>query len=402
MRIAWRNLWRHRRRTLITSVAMAVGVAMCMAVIAWSDGMYANLYRVLVLDRLGHVQVHHPDYPGRRSVHDTIDAALVAAVEAAPGTRSVVPRVVGFALVGTEKKSNGAVVVGMDPAREASVAARIRAGRFLGPSPAAECTLGKTLAEDLGVGVGDTVVAVTQSADGSLGNALYTVVGLHVTGDAQHDRTGMFVHLADAQALLALPDRLHGLTVVTDDPEGLDPYAERLRTSIGGPKVAVQTWTEASPQTAQLMGMSEFASVILIGVVFAAAAFGLLNTMMMSVFERTRELGVLVAIGLRPGRMIAMVVAESVLLAGLSTVIGLALGGALDAYLVLHGVDLSASLENGVSVAGAVIDPVIYGIVKPGTVVEIVVSVFVVSVLASLWPAIRAARLEPVQAMRAD
>lgn len=406
-RVAWRNLWRHRRRTLITAGAMAVGAALCMATLTFQGGMFASLFDVMVVQQLGHVQVHDPDYPSTRRLNDTLPdaSALVGRIEAQPGTVAVSSRMNGFALLGTESKSAGVVLVGVDPARERAIGPigdRIVTGVFLPDAPNGSTTLGKDLAEELKVTVGDTVVAVTQAADGSLGNTLLTIVGIHRTGNAQLDRMGAYVHLAELQELLVLPDQVHAITVVTAEERRIGDYVDRLRAEIGSDTIQVQPWWEASPQAAQLMGMRDFGAFVLMGIVFGAAAFGVLNTMMMSVFERTRELGVLKALGLRPIRMVQLIVIESVLLAAVSLTIGLTLGGLLDLYLVVYGFDLSGTSEGGFSFAGVMLDPVVKGKVEPLQLVYIVGSVFVVTVLASLWPAIRAARLQPVVAMRAE
>lgn len=405
--VAWRNLWRHRRRTLITATAMAVGVALSMASICFQDGMFALMFEVMVEQQLGHVQVHHPDYPGKRAMQDTLlgAEALVATVEQQPGVAAVAPRATGFALVGTEERSTGVLLVGVDPAREVAVnpaAGRVRAGRPLGPTAAGELVVGEKLAEELGVGPGDELVAVTQSADGSLGNALFTVVGTTRTGSAQMDRSGAWVHLGDLQSLLVLPDQVHSLTIVTADADSIGPWVADLRERLGSDDLEVLPWWEASPPAAQLVGMQDFSAAIVLTIVFGAAGFGVMNTMLMSVFERTRELGLLKALGLRPARMVVMVLVESVMLAGVAAVIGLTLGGLLDWWLVTRGLDFSAQLEDGFSVAGIVIDPVVKGRVRPSAVAQIVSALLVVSVAASLWPGVRAARLEPVQSLRAD
>ena len=190
--------------------------------------------------------------------------------------------------------------------------------------------------------------------------------------------------------------------MLTRDPGAIEAYAEELSQAIGSDTVQVQPWWEASPQTSQMMGMRDFSALLILGIVFGAAAFGVLNTMMMSVFERTRELGVLRALGIRPGRLVWLILIESFFLAGLSAVIGLMIGGVLDWYIVVHGLDFSSAGEDGFSFSGIVLDPIIYGVVRPISIAYIVVAVFVVSVLSSLWPALRAARLRPVEAIRSE
>ncbi len=405
--IAWRNLWRQKRRSIITAFAMATGVALCMSMVAFTDGMYTDMFEVMVEQQLGHVQVHHPDYPAKGLVFDTLSGrtALLERVDALPGTVAASPKIVGFALLGGDTKSAGGQVVGIDPSRDRQVTSlhtRIKEGAYLGETAAHEIILGHKLAEDIEVALGSEVVAVTQATDGSVGNDLYTVVGIYKTGDVMMDNSGGFIHIDDAESLLYLSDQAHGLTVLTDHANHIEAYAQTLSEAVASDDVQVQTWWEASPSTAEMMGMRDASVFIMLGVVFTVAAFGVINTMLMSVFERTREMGVLRALGLRPGKLVWLVVLESFFLAALASTIGLIMGGLLDWYLVAHGLDFSSSLPDGFSFEGITLDPVMRGEVRPLGVIAPVLAVFFVSILASLWPAWRAARLQPVTAIRAE
>ncbi|MEN0068078.1 MAG: FtsX-like permease family protein [Myxococcota bacterium] len=403
--VAWRNLWRHTRRSLITAGAMAVGVALCMAMVAFQDGTFENLFEVMVEQQLGHVQIHHPEYPAGRVLHDTVPdaAALVEQLDGLESTAAVSGRLNGFALVGGEDKSAGAMLVGVVPERLLQtfpLDERTKAGRFIeGPG---EIALGEKLAEELDVGLGDGVVVVTQAADGSLGNAVLNVVGTYRSGNTQMDRNGAYLTLGDLQELLVLHDQIHQITALTKDAEAIEPYVTGIEAIVDREDVEIQPWWIASPQTAQLMGSRDVAVFIILGIVFGAAAFGVLNTMMMSVFERTRELGVLRALGIRAGRLVALIVIESLFLAVVASAMGLGLGAVLDYYVVTVGFDMSAAAEDGFSFSGVTIDPVIKGVVKVESIVQILVAVLLVSVLASLYPAIRAANLKPVEAIRSE
>ena len=406
--VAWRNLWRHRRRSLITAFAMATGVALCMSMIAWADGMYADMFKVLVEQQLGHVQVHHPDYPAKGLVFDSLSGreALLEKIDGIEGTVAAAARIDGFALVGGETKSAGGQLIGIDPARHRKVSnleERIQdGGRFLADEAANEIIIGYLLADEIEVGLGDSVVAVTQATDGSTGNDLYTVVGMYKTGDVGMDQAGGYIHIADAEELLYLPDQAHSITVLTENEGKIEPYAVALRAAVGGEKVEVQTWWEASPTAAQMMGLSDFTAYFMLAIVFAVAAFGVINTMMMSVYERTREMGVLRALGLRKGKLVWLVVFESFFLAGLAASIGLVIGGLLDWYLVVYGIDFSGAMPDGFSYEGVLLDPVMKGLVDVESVLLPVIAVFVVSILASLWPAWRATKLQPVTAIREE
>ena len=404
--VSWRNLWRQRRRSMITASAMAIAVGLCMSVICLNDGTYGKFFDIMVEQQLGHIQVHNPEYPGKNQMYDTMTEAekMLDAIDAIDDVRSVSARLKGFALVGGENKSAGAQLVGVLPDRERSVtnvASHMKQGVYLDASPPGSILIGIGMAEDLELALGDEVVAVTQASDGSMGNALYTVTGIYKTGSAQMDKAGAFLHLADVQELLALPDQVHQITLLGQDKEALDTLAVQISEAVGDDKL-VQTWQEASPQTAQLLGMQDMAAFITLGIVFMVAGFGVVNTMMMSVFERTREFGVLRAIGIRPGRLVSMVVIEAMLLAGLAGSIGLLIGGSLDYYLIHYGLDLSADTPDGFEFSGVIFEPILYGAFRIEPVIATMSSVVIVSMIASLLPAWRAARLNPVEAIREE
>ena len=404
--VAWRNLWRQRRRSLITASAMAIAVGLCMSVICLNDGTYGKFFDIMVEQQLGHVQVHNPAYPGKNEMYDTMTdaSAMLASIDAIEDVRSVSARLKGVALVGTRDKSAGAQLVGILPERErevTGVAGRMKEGVYLDASPPGSIIVGMGMKEDLGMVLGDEVVAVTQAADGSMGQALFTVTGFYKTGSAQMDKSGAYVHLADLQDFLALTDQIHQVTLLGTDKDALDTLATEVSAAVGDDKL-VQTWQEASPQTAQMLGMQDLAAFITLGIVFMVAGFGVVNTMMMSVFERTREFGVLRAIGIRPGRLVAMVVIEGMLLAIVAGTIGLTLGGLLDAYLITYGLDLSADTPEGFEFAGVVFEPILYGAFRIEPVIATLAAVVIVSMGASLLPAVRAARLNPVDAIREE
>lgn len=405
IRVAWRNLWRQGRRSLITSSAMATAVAMCMATVCLSDGMYAQMGDVLVTQSLGHVQIHHPDFPSRQQPHLSITGSddLLERIDQLEGVTGATGRLFGSALIGGEEKTTGIRMIGVEPPRETSIVPlqdKMVEGRWLSDEPAMEIVLGAKLAEELEVSLGEAVVVITQATDGSLANELYEVVGIVRTGRGAIDRGGGYLHLADMQALLAMHDEIHEVLVIGEDPD--------LAGELKGPVEAladeglmVRTWSEADPITAQTMGMQDVAIFIFVGVIFAVASLGVLNTMLMAVFERTRELGLLKALGLTPFKITAMIVWEAIFLSLMASVLGGALGGLLDWYLVTTGLDFSVNGE-GFEQMGVAFDPIIKGQVKPKSIAIVLVMVFAISVLAALWPAARGALLRPVDAMRKD
>lgn len=407
--IAWRNLWRHTRRSLITAGAMGLGVGFCMAILAYTGGMYDQMGRILVDEQLGHVVVNHPDYPKRRQLHDTLPAALLTRVEAAAGVSAASVRLLGNALVASEDQTTGAQIIGVDPTREARltrVSQQMKAGRYLGPEAAHEVILGQDLAEKLDLGPGDELVVVTQAADGSLGNDLFTVVGTYRSGQAALDKAGAFLHIEDLQALLVLPGAAHEVLALGEEgSEAAPALAQSVASATGDSpddELLVRSWQEASPTTAQMLAMSGISKAIALVFVFGLAAFGVVNTMLMSVFERTRELGVAIAVGMRPRQVVGMIVLESLMLGAVASAGGGLIGGLLTWYIVARGIPLSTESGGTLSAGGMMFEDVVYGVFHPEDAVLVLVAVVIVSVLASLWPAFRASRLRPVEAMRQE
>jgi len=400
--LAWRNIWRHTRRSLITVAAMALGAALCMPMMAFMDGMFEAIFDVAVTQSAGHVRVEHPDYPETRSMFDALEGAdeTIAALDALPEAKAVTRRAYGAGLLGSEEKTVGAELIGVDPAREGAVAPTenmLKEGAWL--SAPGQILLGHGLADELEVGLGGEVVIMTQAADGSIGAGAYEIVGLMQSANAMRDKQGAWMGLSDLQELLYIEDQVHEIVLIA---EGGKHSVGALRDQVAG-EVGdggmVRTWSEAEPLMAEMLAMGEQQSWMMLGIIFFLAGFGVLNTMLMSVFERTRELGVMMALGARPGVLIRLIVTESVLLALVGAVAGGILGGILTYLLCTHGLDLG---YGEFDMAGIVFPDTIKGLFRAERAAAVLLSLIVVTVMASFWPAWRAARLQPVQAMRAD
>jgi len=414
LRIAWRNIWRQKRRTLITVVAMGAGVGFSMAMIAFMDGFYVQGFDLMVSQTLGHGQIHNPDYPTQRTVFDTIDdgEALVEQLEQVPEVTAVSGRVFGYALVGTDdrpgrpQKSAGAQLLGVDPTREApltGIADKVLAGRYLADEPAQEAVLGAGLAESLNADIGDELVAVTQAADGSMGNEIYTIVGIFQTGSVMQDRSGVFLHVRDLQELLVLEGQLHEVALMAAEMQAIPGMIAATRAAVGRDDLLIRSWEEINPLMVQLLSLQDVANAVLLMMVFSVAALGILNTMLMSVFERTKELGVIRALGLKPTQMVSLVLLETCALVLVSGVLGAALGLGLDAYLCTHGLDFGMFMSaDSYSMGGARFPTLLVGHFRWTPVLQTLVGLALISLFAAIWPAIRAARLRPVEAMRQE
>ena len=411
-RLGWRNLWRNPRRSVLSIGAVAVAFAVLIVLAGLNKGMERQMLDNGTRLTLGHLQIHDVGYLPDRGLHDTLGGtsgtdttALLAGAEATPGVAAATPRAFGFGLLSTGPRSAGAQLMGVDPAREARVTrllAAVVAGTGLDGAPSKAVLLGRTLAEELGASVGDEVAVVTQAVDGSIGNELLRVQGILETGLAGLDRTLVVLRLPDLQALLALePGRIHEVAVRVHDPARAAEIARGLAArGTLPPAVRAEPWQRLAPALVDYIALLRGWNWVMAAIVGTFAAFGVLNTMLMAVFERTREIGVLAALGVRPWQLLWMVVAESMALAAVGLSVGLGLGAAGMAYFVAYGWDLSR-WTRGLTIAGMLLDPVLHGAWTWGTTGETALELAVIMVLAALVPAWRTARMRPVDALSA-
>ena len=390
---------------------MAISVSLCMAMIGINDGFYQAFYDVMVTHRLGHLQIRHPDFAKSQSLYDTLQDTddLLQTIIDIPETNFTTGRLYGNGLVSGEGISNGAQIVGVYPNMEqqfSSIADQIIDGAYLSDNSAQnnETVIGTDLAKGLGINVGDEVFVFSQGSDGSMVYDLYQTVGIYKSGNLMTDRS-MQLHIEDAQELFLLDNRLHEVLVLVEEETAIVATQQALQTkpfAQNNAEVSIQTWWESSPQTLELMGFRDVGTTIFLSVVFFIAGFGILNTMVMSVFERTTEIGLLKALGLRPYQIVWLVVLEVIILSTIAGVIGFSTGVGMDLYLMNYGIDISNGTTEPVSIMGAYLEPRVFAVIKEDFFFTPVISLFCISVLASIWPAVRASKLNPVVALRSE
>ena len=402
LQLAWRNLWRNARRSLITMTTLALGVAGITGLHSYRDSVYAVLIQDITRGLVGHLQVHGRGYQDAPAVGTVVrdpvqvEAALGTALPGATAER----RVLGAGLAGAKDHSAPAVVVGLQPAAPGGASLHtVVTGRDLAANPAREALVGKELASDLGVAPGAELVLVGQAADGSVANDRYTVVGTFTSPSAELDQAAVLLHLKDAQDFFALGDGVHQLVVRlpdTADREDVTGPVAALRTALDLNTLEALSWGEMLPELKETIRTKRNGQHAVDFVVFLIVALGVFNAMTMSTFERTRELGVLGALGTRPRRLLALIVCESLLQGVLAFAVGLAIGAG-----VIYGfgtIDLSGFIQG--DMMGARMPNLVPLGLQREAVVSAAVVAFATVLAGGVLPAVRAARLRPVDAMR--
>jgi len=411
LRLGWRNLWRNSRRSLITISAVGCGYAFLIVLIGLTVGMAGQMLKNGTGLLMGDLQLHHSDYLPERSLYDTIGSNSSSELEEVlhqlslyPQLAGRSPRVYGFGLLSTGENSAGARLMGVDPQVELGVSSflsGLQAGA-LDDSVERSLLLGDVLARELEASIGSQVAIVTQAADGSLGNDLFLVSGILHTGLSYVDRSLAVLYLADLQELLVLsPNEVHEIAVRIGDPMAADAFAARLNASENWPANTVaQSWGELAPQLKDYVRLSQGMYGFIILIIGLFTATGVLNTMMMAVFERSREIGLVSALGMRPLLIVSSILLESLFLGILGLIGGFVLGAWGMSYLTTQGLDLSRWMGE-LSMLGTRMDPILKASWGWDYVFWSALSLLLATLLAALFPAVKAARLNPVQALSA-
>lgn len=398
-RMAWRNLWRNRRRTLVTLGAMTLSLWVLVLYSGLIRGYLAGMEEDVIDLEVGDIQIYAPGYLDRPSLYDRVRplAPLLARLDEAGF--AVSPRLLAGALAAHEEQSAGVQLRGVDPERDRTVSRiyeHLSAGKWLSKDDPQGVVIGKRLAKTLGVKPGDEVVLLGQAADGSLSNDLFQVRGVLSGISDGTDRTAMYVPEASLRTFLSLPDGAHQLVVRR--PADLPLAAATAEVDALAKGEDVRSWRDLMPTVAQMLDSAEAVVQFVFLIVYVAVAILILNTMLMAVFERIREFGVLKAIGAGPGRVLGLILAESALQVVLAIVVGLGLAVPGMWFMSTHGIDVG--VLGGLSAMGVAMRPVWYGIYDSSSVTGPVVMLVVLAFLAVLYPAFKAAFVSPLEAMR--
>ena len=395
--LAWRNLWRQRRRNLTMLVALSFAVMGVIFLNAFLRGMTAQMADGAINSMVGHVKVLQPGYrddPGiaRSFVLESEWSPEIPAGQMQGWARRVrVP-----AVIMSERETRGIEFIGIDPAQESIsfVADWTIEGEGLQGPDDRRILVGKSLAEQLETAAGRRLVIVTQGADGRSREAGYRIAGLYQSEHSASEKFHVFTGIEAAQALL-VSDTVTEVSVrLTDEKYQPTVLQSLIATFVG---LNVFDWQTLQPMAATMMQLSDAMIYILFIIVMSALVFGLVNTVVTAVMERYREIGMLRALGMRAGAVLLQIVTESTLIMIMGVAIGAAAGGGL-CWWLSDGVDLAAFSE-GMEAFGFSSNTMVPTIV-PADLAFVVVASLVMGVVASFFPALRAVRLNPLEAMR--
>ena len=398
-RLAWRNLWRNHRRTIIMLSAIGIGVWAMIFMTALTRGMVDQMISDSIEVLPGHVQMHHPDFLDDPSVANRIpypDEVLADKFDAA-GFTAWASRVRVPAVISSERESRGITLLGVDPNAEQDVSFFDYAevdGRFLENLSDKGIVIGRKLAAKLETEIGKRVVIMSQDPHNEIADRGFRVVGLYTAETSGVEEAFAYVGKLTAQSMLGIGDSTTEAFFFGDDYRDVEDLYAAVAAATDD-SVIVQAWYDIDTYLGTMLGMMDGFVLVWVIVIFLALSFGLVNTLVMAVFERVREIGLMLALGMKPASILGQIVIESMLLLTL----GLALGNALAWATIIPlqgGIDISIVAE-GMEMMGA--SSVLYPKLNVGDMVLASGVVLLLGFLASLSPAWRASRYEPVEAI---
>ncbi len=402
-RLAWRNIWRHKRRTWLTALAMIFSNVLLVFMISLQFGSYEMMINNSLRMLSGQVQVQMDGYLDEQKMRQVIAGIdhLAGAIRQRVKGVNVAARASAFVLVSSEERSFGAQLLGVQPGHEGGVSTipgLVKHGRYLDDTGAAEIVIGSVMARNLKAGVGDELTFLGSGRDGSFAAGVLTVVGVFHSGSQDLDRGLAEVPLGYFQEAFAMRGSGHVIALATDELDSVSATLAAL-----GPVIAEHDglvaldWEELMPGLKQAIQADMTSAWFMYGVLIILVAFSVLNTQLMSVLERTREFGMIMALGIRPRKLVSLVLLETLMMALLGFLIGMFLGFLVTAYYAHTGFAYPGMDEMG---AKFNLPSVIYPSLGPLGLFLGPSVVLVFCVLAALYPAMKLYRLRPVEAMR--
>ena len=405
MKLAWRSIWRNKRRTLITLSSIALGLALTLFFVAVGDGVYFKMVEEAVRIQGGHLSLQHPDYLDAPAVDLLVDLDnLRTPIERLPGVGRTKTMVLGQGLVKSGSGAVGVGVMGVEPSREqgsSPLAKKVVAGGYLEDSDAQAIYIGKELARQLKLAVGKKLVLSANNVSGEVVEELLRVKGIFALGAPEVDGYLIQVPIGLARRLFGLgPGQASRLGVVVDDPDRLEEVRAAIQKLAAGKRMAVLRWEEFLPDLASWIQLDKGSNYVFNGLLGVVILFTIFNTILMSVLERQREFAVLLALGTPPRFLEGQILLETALVGALGSLLGALLGGGLAYWVEKVGIDTGRFIQEGTTVSGFVMDTVIHARVTGGLILTLGCAVFLMTMLLGLYPMRRVAKGPMAQWLR--
>ncbi len=401
LKMAFRDLGRNRRRSFFSALAVGGGLALLILMSSVIEGEMGSAIESAINLQTGHIQIRAATYDENKSSLKWEDLVadpdeIATKIAALNQVKAATPRLYASGFLSSGTQSASAKITGIDPLSPASDPYRegIISGNYLNPDDRDAVLIGKPMAEKLNLKVGDNVGLSLNTADGNVQDQTFTVKGIYTTGTYGFDSGTVFLPLAKVQAMTRTENHASTVYVLLKDTAMTDAVVPALSVSSN---LEIKTWKDLNALFVEYESFAQSYIAIFYMIILAISASVIINTLIMSVYERTREIGILSAIGMRGGRIMMLFLAESSMLAVGGVIMGLIIGVLATLYFNINGFYIGDMGLNGMTIADT-----IYAKLTVDNLINLTIMTFVVTILAGLYPAVMASRMQPVEALRTE
>lgn len=399
--IAWRNLWRNRRRTLITTASVFFGVLLAVMMSSMQEGSYSNMIDNIVKFYSGYIQVHHEDYWENKTIDNAAQPTpeLLKQIEDVNGVNFLTPRFESFALASSEQVTQPVMIIGIEPDTEEKLTRLsrwVRSGSFLADQDDG-ILLTSELARHLGMASGDTLALLSQGYFGNTVAAKFPVRGIIALPSPEMNKQFAYLSLPTAQNFYSAEGMITSLTVMVSDYSQVKPALKELNQVLSPPWSAM-SWDQMQPEMLQMIESDRAGGIVMVGILYMIIAFGILGTLMMMMAERKKELGVMVAVGMQKTRLAIILFWETFYIGMIGTLAGLLVSIPIIATMMNNPIPLTGDAAQVMIDMG--IEPLVFFSGMPKIFVNQVLIVFSFTLVLSLYPVIGALRLKIIRALR--
>ncbi|MFO7939576.1 MAG: FtsX-like permease family protein [Bacteroidales bacterium] len=403
LHISWRNIWRNKVRSLVIITAITLGIFAGVFSMAFTLGMVDQRIETIISTEVSHLQIHHKDFGTSSDPADHLEAGnqILAGIDTMQQVKGATGRLLINAMISSAETGTGIQLLGIDPDRERQVTdmyEHVIKGSYFKKNRKNAIVLGNKMAEKLNVKLRSKVILTFQDKEGNLTGGAFRVAGIYKTTNTAYEEMKAFVRKDDLIRLTGYPEgTFQEIAVRLKEQVPEEEVAAKLKQMY--PKPIVQTWMELMPDMQMMNKSMDLSMYIIVGIILAALGFGIVNTMLMVVLERIKEIGMLMAVGMNKLRVFLMIMLETVFLSLTGGVTGIALALFLVKFTGNTGINLSF-YSQGLEAYG--FDSVIYPKIDVSTLFQVTVLVIFVGIIASIYPARKALKLNPAEALRSD
>jgi len=401
--LSWKNIWRNKTRSLIIIFAIVFGIIGGVGIIAFMNGLIFQRLEMAIGNEVSNIQIHNSHFQSNKELNDTIFniTRLTSVLDTSKKIKAYSIRLKSVTMINSANSGEGIMLNGIDPEKEKKVTRiykYIKAGNYFQDKRKNGIVISEKLAQKLKIRMRSKVVVTMQSSSGNITNAAFKVIGIYLTSNSTFDGHNAYVRKSDLAAVVGFGSQAaHEIAISVYDDKETEMLVSSLKSTFKNDKIIIESWSDIMPELGLLNGVMDYMLYIFMSIIFLALSFGIINTMLMAVMDRVREIGMLMAVGMNKTKIFLMIMLETILLMLTGSFVGLVLSFAMVNFFKKYGIDLS-KFASGMSGFG--FSSTVYPFLETASYLKIIIMVILAGIISSIFPARKALMLNPSEAIR--